>query len=130
MERIDTLEERIKEEIEELAKRTIEMENDIDKYKHPEQLHSAGSTKDNLSETSEKCSRQIELLDKLAEMQDAVESDPELQELKAKAQKQSQELRSLAEKEKNAKNINAYGNIKTECLQLITRLNERLISPQ
>ena len=106
------------------------MENDIDKYKHPEQLHSVGSTKDNLSEISEKCSRQIELLDKLAEMQDAVESDPELQELKAKAQNQSQELRSLAEKEKNAKNINAYGNIKTECLQLITRLNERLISPQ
>ena len=74
LERIGTLEERIEAEIEELAKRTIEMENDIEMYKDPErqQLHSADAAKGNQQ--------------------------------------------------------NEYGDIKMECIQLITRLNERLVS--
>jgi len=130
---VDTLEERIRSEIEELEKQTISMRKDIEKYNNPGVLQdSADATKEYLGELSKKYKKRIQFLDGLFEEStsqyrhkvEQLESSSgwkETQELKSKLCSQGRDIFELQEKLNSAKARTAYGQTKADCLAYFSR---------
>lgn len=140
LERMGTLEDRIKAEMEELEKQTVEMTKDIQKYNNVDALqYSVDATRDYLGEMAEKYMQQIELLDRLlkksetkyqqkVEQLEGSSEWKEVQELKSKLRIQGQEIFELQETVSSAKARAAYGKVKDDCLEQIRKINRCIIS--
>ena len=137
LDRINTLQHKIDDELKELRVRMHKMAKEVDDFKSPHELQdSADATRDYLVEMSEQYTQRIHLLDvkevsmQYEERAKALESNAtwkNLEVLKAKLRDEGQVVFELSEDIKTMQSTTDYADIKDECLQLVDKRNETII---
>ncbi|KAL3800784.1 hypothetical protein HJC23_001621 [Cyclotella cryptica] len=138
LDRINILDDKIREELNVIKSRTNDMNNEMERFKSPEELKdSADATRDYLIETSEKCKQRIQVMDdllievasKCEQKRKTVESNPNckhLQLLKSKMKDHGQLIFDLREELQQMKATHDYSSIRDECLLLSGKMTDAL----
>ncbi|KAL7441411.1 hypothetical protein ACHAXH_009085, partial [Discostella pseudostelligera] len=130
---INTLDEQIKSELQELDKQTVVLKQGIDKYtNHTEMQDSANANRECLQEMIEKYTRAIQLVDVLGNLtsrnKDNVDGSSEwreLQELTSKINLLEQDLLNQYQHAQLSESKASYGDLKADCLRLVDTINQR-----
>lgn len=142
LDRINVLEDKIREEINVIESRTNDMKNEMKLFKSTEELNaSADATRKYLMEMSETCKQRIQMMDdilnevflKHEHKRKTVESHPNwqnLQLLNSRLQNQGQEIFDLREEVNQMKAKHDYSLSKAECLNLAVRINDEIRDKQ
>jgi hypothetical protein len=135
---INTLDEQIKSELQELDKQTVVLKQGIDKYtNHTEMQDSANANRECLQEMIEKYTRAIQLVDVLGNLtsrnKDNVDGSSEwreLQELTSKINLLEQDLLNQYQHAQLSESKASYGDLKADCLRLVDTINQRIMKKQ
>ena len=135
---INTLDEQIKTEMQEIDKQSIILKKGIEKYSdHAEMQDSANATRECLNDMTEKYSRAIHLVGILGNASqlnmDKVDCRSEWKELHDLASKIHLLERNLLIQYNQAhlsESMTSYGDIKADCLRLVDSINQCIMKKQ